>query len=176
MHRVHSEYKATRSSMYNIKCRSGILHSTNRADASNSFTWDKNCSLFWKLQSSVLHFLFIVEQLCRHNLQNDHTIYNTTSYSTFLLKESVFSGLYFSSDRVSAEHRCSFSAAPCFTLLHGYSTCLRAAVRPQASSRHHCIVSTRATYLAQGQGHSRWRAKSSFTPMKNHEQISKFGP
>ncbi len=108
--------------MHNLICRSGILHSTNREQLRQSaFTWDKNCSLFWKLHSSILLFLLLVEQMCRPNLQNDpYHLQQHFLAAHSPLKSLLFSSLYFSSYIVSAEPRYSFSAPPCFTLLHTY--------------------------------------------------------
>lgn len=138
--------------MYNLICRSGILHSTNREQLrQTAFTWDKNCSLFWKLHSSILQFLLLVEQLCRPNLQNDpYHLQQHILAAHFSLKTLLFSSLYFSSYKVSAEHRYSFSAPPYFILLYTYmpESCTATTGFIQKSLGS----SSWTTWFAQGQG------------------------
>ena len=128
MHRIYSEYKASESSMHNLICRSGSCSRQLRQTASLG------------TETSRLPFVLLVETRSAERPEPSPTL---------LLQESAAaSSLYFSSYRVSAEHRYSFQQRPashCCT-----HTCPRAAPHPQASPKHHRAVPHEQLHLLKG--------------------------
>lgn len=82
MHRIYSEYKARLSSMHNLICRSGILHSTNWEQLrQTALTWDKKkiLPLLVTAELNIAVYSYLLSSCADPICRTTHTISNTTS-------------------------------------------------------------------------------------------------